>query len=369
MPFSRPTISRLIARAKADIESELQNGAAYIRRTFEAAAAKMQAGLAHTLHGHIAWAARQLLPDTSEDEYLVRHANIWLGENSRTPATKAEFPITVTGTVANTPVPSGTRWSRADGVSFESFDAYALPAAVPFEVTVTVRAVEAGQEGNTIPGSTLTMESSIVGVNAEATVDGAGSTPVGDGANQETIEALRTRTLERIQSPPTGGGPDDYVAWAKTISGITRAWELPRQLGPGTVLVLVVQDTFDEDGNFIETLFPGAAKVEEVADYIESEAPVTAVVTVQAPVEQQLNPQIEISPYTPEVEEQITLQLQDLILREAAPDGTLPLSKINEAVSLATGEEDHNLLSPAADVVSGPSQLLTLGTPVYTELA
>jgi uncharacterized phage protein gp47/JayE len=376
MAFSIPKLSRLITRAKSDIEATLQNGGVYVRRSFETAMAKASAGLAHTLHQHLRFISEQIIIDTADDEYLVRWADIFFGPDSRLPAEQASFDITVTGDTANVPIPDGTRWNRADGVSFEAVGDYALPAAAPFQVTVTVQAVEAGVASNTVPGDTLTIESPIAGVDADATVDGAGSDPIGGGADIETIDALRARLLLRLQTPPKGGAVGDYIAWAlASSSGVTRAWELPLIMGPGSVTVLFVQDTFDADGFFIDTIFPGPAEVQAVEDYIAARCPVTVTpdatpptLVVQAPTEQTLDPSIQLEPNTTEVQQAVTRQLEDLLLREAAPGGTLEVSKINEAISLATGEEDHVLVSPAADVTSTNSQLLTLGTPVFAPI-
>lgn len=367
MPFSRPTLSRLIGRAKADIESALQNGAAYIRRTFESAIATSLGGLAHGLHGHIYWASKQLLPDTAEDEFLVRHASIHgLDRNEDEPA---ELELTVLGTVANALIAAGTQWTRVDGVLFESSADFNLPATPPYEVVVEVAAVEAGNAGNTIPGTTLTLVNPIVGVSAAATVNGAGTNPIGGGADEESIEVLRTRLLDHLANPPKGGADGDYVAWAKDAnSSVTRAWELPYQLGPGTVVVVFVQDQFDADGFYISTTFPSAGDVAEVQAFIDPLKPITDNANIDyvfAPTEQSLDMTIQLQPNTSDVQLQVTRQLQDLLLRRAEPGGTLRISEIDEAISVASGEEYHILVSPAADVTSTALQLLTLGTLTF----
>lgn len=372
MPFSTPTLGRLISRARGDIEATLQNGAVFIRRSFENAIAKAEAGLAHSLHGHLLYISEQVIIDTADDEYLVRWADIFLGENSRKDAIPSEFTILVTALVgaAGDDIPIGTRFTRADGVIFETQELFTLPLVAPYEVSVTVFAVDPGQDGNTIPGSNLTFESPIADVNSEAAVEGAGSDPIGGGADQETIDALRERLLDFIQTPPKGGALGDYESWAKdtpTVS-VTRAWELPLQLGPGTVLLLFVQDTFDADGNFLDTVFPGAGDVTAVDDYVSSKKPITAVLTTQAPVEQTLDPDIQLEPNTPEVQAEVTRQLQDLLLREVEPNSILPLSKLNEAISIAVGEEDHILVAPVSDVTIAATSILTLGTPSYSDI-
>lgn len=372
MAFSRPTLSRLIIRAKADIEAVLQNGAAYLPRTFEAAQARAVAGAAHGLHGHLDWISRQILVSTADEEKLVQHAEDW--GQSRLPAEFAEFEVTVAGTAGSVPLPAETLYTRVDGVTYEVVDDVTLPSSPPFTATLTLRAVEAGVDGNVIPGSQLTITSAIANLFATAIVNGSGSEPIGGGSDIESIDALRARLLVFIQTPPKGGAIGDWVVWAKAASSaVSRAWEFPLGLGPSTVLVLFVQDTFDADGFYVDTIFPSGPLIDTVREYIDTKKPVTdnahvPLTYVAAPLEQVLSPTIQLSPNTADVQLQVTRQLQDLLLREAVPGGTLSLSKIDEAISIATGEEDHVLVLPAADVTTPTATLLTLGAITFQDI-
>ena len=55
-----------------------------------------------------------------------------------------------------------------------------------------------------------------------------------------------------------------------------------------------------------------------------------------------------------------SLQLNDLLLRQAVPGGKVLLSQIHEAISLAPGERDHRV-TLQDDVTSLPGELITLG--------
>ena len=365
MPFSRPTLQRLITRVAGDIEAELQNGGSRIRRSVEYTMARAMAGAAHGLHGHIRYVSEQIIPDSADDEFLVRWAEVF--GVPRKPATNATFNVIATGT-ANSPIPVDTVVARVDGVTYLTTAAAAIPAVAPLEVAVEVRAEVEGAGGNVDGGSTLTLPTPVAGIDTEVTVEGTPGDLQGGGADIESISALRTRLLEEIQTPPSGGGPGDYVGEAKTVSGVTRAWELPQQLGPGTVLVIFVLDTFDEDNNFIATTLPSAPIVADVQTALDAFAPVIAMPTAQAPVEETLDPDIQLEPNTAAVQAAVTAQLNDLLLRRSAPSGELRLSEINEAISLATGETDHVLVSPVADVPIGATSVLTLGTPTFSAI-
>lgn len=359
MAFFRPTLSRLIARAQADVESLLENGASRVRRSVEWVVSRVMGGLAYGLHGHIDYVAKQIVPDSAEDEFLVRWASLFNVE--RNAATAAELEILITGD-EDAEIPSGTVWQSPSGVSYETTTDVVIPAAG--EVSVFARATATGSAGNVEAGISLALTSPIAGVDSSAVVSGSGT--VGGGTNIETIDALRARLVARIQTPASGGGPGDYEDWALEVDGITRAWELPLQLGPGTVGVLVVQDAFDDDGFFESTTFPSTPDIAEVQTYIDERAPVTAIVTVAAPSNLPLNPTIAIVPDTAEVRAQVIIQLNDLILRRAEPGGTLLLSEINEAISLAAGETDHTVTVPATDVEADTTELITLGTVTWS---
>lgn len=371
MAFDRPTLSTLVGRVITDIESELQNGASLIRRTFERAVGVAIAGISHGLHGHIEWAARQLFPDRADDEFAVVWSDIHLGVNSRKPATKAELQIEIIGTVGGTIIPEGTTWVRSDGVRFESISEDSIPASAPYELILDVIAIEAGSDGNTIPGTVLSMESGIENVEPDSIVQGSGSDPIGGGADIERIIDLIARLLDQLQNPPKAGGTGDYVRWAKQVSGVTRVWELPRHLGPSTVLVLFVADVFDVDGFYESTTFPDSTFSTTVKEYIEQFSNVTAIVTAQAPVEVTLDPEIEIEPNTIDMRNAVSAQLNDLLLRQDGPSATgstVYLWQVIQAISLTPNLTNHVLISPTANVDLAATELLTLGTPVYSDI-
>ncbi|PHJ53465.1 baseplate J protein, partial [Nostoc linckia z1] len=134
----------------------------------------------------------------------------------------------------------------------------------------------------------------------------------------------------------------------------------PNNTGPGTVGVTFVTD--DDPGGII----PDSDKVDEVQAYIDARRPVTADVTVFAPVAVALNFTIDLSPDTAVVRAAVEASLRDLIRREAQPGGTIYLSQIREAISIAAGETDHTLTSPNANVTRTAGQITTFGTITWT---
>ena len=174
-----------------------------------------------------------------------------------------------------------------------------------------------------------------------------------DFADDDALEAN-----DRVMFIPTihGGASYDYTAWALAVSGVTRAWVYPAELGLGTVTVRFVRD-------LDATPIPDAGEVAAVQAYIDARRPVTAQVTVVAPTAVPINFQIQgLTPSNATVQAAVQAELQDLLLRESVPGGTILLSHIRAAISAAAGETDYVLVSPAANVTNTTGNMSTIGT-------
>jgi len=347
MTFQRPTLLQLIQRATNALNSHLTGTDAALRRANTNALAKMHSGGVHGLYGYLAYIAEQVIYDTADSEYLERWASIW--KVFRKPADYATGNITVTGQ-SGAVVPSGTEYQRADGI------AYTLDAEITLvtgTATGIVTAVAAGIDGNADEGATLNMAIPIAGVTSAAAVAGGG---IAGGVDAEDDDGLRSRFIERLRRTPQAGADYDYEGWVLEVPGVTRAWCVGKQFGGGTVGL-----TFVCDGQ-AGSIIPAAPTVAEVAAYIETKRPVTDDVTVYAPVADPLNPIIQLTPGTTEVKAAVEAELLDYLSREAAPGGTTLVSKLNEAISIAAGEADHALVSPAANIVHAVGHIAVLGT-------
>lgn len=350
MSFSRPTLQALVDRVRSDVLSRLAADDV-LRRADGEVYARVMGGVAHGLYGYLEWLAQQLVYDTAESEFLERWASIW--GVSRKAAAQATGTATFT-VQAGALVPSGTLLQALDGVQYQT-TAEATGTAPTY--TAPVQAVVAAAAGNRAAGQALALVSPVAGVQP-STLAGE----LSGGADVETDDALRSRLLARIQAPPQGGAAADYVTWALQVAGVTRAWVCPQELGPGTVTVRFVRDN---DGTGA-AIIPDAGEVATVQAYIDARRPVTAQLTVVAPVAVPLNFTITgLVPATEAVRNAVKAELQDLLLREATPGGTLLLSRLRAAISAAAGEADHVLTSPSANVVSTTGQISTMGTMTW----
>ncbi|HEY1035538.1 MAG TPA: baseplate J/gp47 family protein [Pseudoxanthomonas sp.] len=350
MAFQRPTLTEIIDRAVADMSSRVVGvDGAVLRRSVLGVIARTLAGASHELHGRLDYIARQVIIDTADVEYLERWASVW--GVRRKAAEFASGSVVFTGT-SGAVIAAGAVLQRQDGALFETT---AEATIIGASATVTVRAQAAGVAGNTAAGIKLTMQQPSSGVQVAATVASGGIT---GGSDTESDDALRARLLARIQQPPHGGAAHDYVAWALEVPGVTRAWVAPMEMGPGTVTVRFVRDG---DGDII----PDTAEVDAVQEYIEERRPVTAEVFVVAPIDAPQDFTVQLSPNSASAQAAVTAELADLLQREGEPGGTILVSHVREAISIAAGEFDHVLVSPTSNIALGSGEIATLGTITF----
>ncbi|WP_425404631.1 baseplate J/gp47 family protein [Hwanghaeella sp.] len=341
--FARPTLADLKTRMKADLLARLSVDEV-LRRSDIEVQASVQAAAVHSLYGFIDYVAANVMVDTADGDHLARHASIW--GVTRKSAAKSVGSVTFATSVGAV-IPIGAELTHAGGQSYLTTEAKTATGAT---TVVAVQAAESGAVSNLTAGEALSLVSPIAGVQSTAT----GGEIVG-GADIESDASLRARVLDRIQTPPHGGAKADYITWALEVDEVTRAWALPLHSGIGTVGVMFVLDGRED-------IVPLTADIEAVQAYIDTVRPVTADVTVFAPTPVELDLTIAVTPATAAVKAAIELELQDFIAREAEPGGTIYLSRLREAISLAAGEFNHSLTLPAADVTHAATEIAVLGT-------
>lgn len=348
MPFNRPTLPEIINRTRDDVVSRLRDPD-ILRRSDAEVYARALAGASHGLYANLEWLSRQLIYDTADDDMLLRWSSIWqVNRKAASPAIGSAVFTGANGAV----IAAGSELVAYDGQIY-SVDAAAIIAGGT--ATANITAVVVGLAGNRPTGQTLTLQAPISGVSANAV-----ASALTGGADIESFDSLRSRLLARLGTPPQGGSKADYEQWALEVPGVTRAWVSPQELGLGTVTVRFMMDGTYSNG------IPLAGDVLAVSDHIFSVRPVTAQVTVFAPVAVPLNFSIAgLSPTNTAVQAAIIAELTDFIKREAQPGGTLYLSRMNEAISIAAGEFDHVLTLPAANVVSATGNISTMGTVTF----
>lgn len=199
--------------------------------------------------------------DTAPYEYLDRKGQDYGLE--RNPATPAVGYVQFSG-LPGTIIPKGTILLSEDNTFATDYE-----AVIPSSGTVSISCTcsEAGTQGNILAGAITQIRTadSINGVtvaNAEA-FEG--------GTEEEDDESYRNRILEKIRLPLASGNSNSYVYWAKQVSGVGNARCIPLWNGAGTVKVIIL----GSDGKA-----PDDEVLQNVADYIETQRPIGAKVTV-----------------------------------------------------------------------------------------
>lgn len=345
MAFERPTLATLVARFRGDWKSRADIGDAWLRRAVEGILAIAVPGLTHGLHGHLAWIAKQVIFDTADIEQVLRWARIF--GLSRKDPTKSLLVLTFTGSNGSV-FPTSRTAQLVSGVRYVSTIGGTVADG---SVSVTVEAETAGLV-DVQAGAAITLTSTISGITSTGVV----TTVTDRGTNLETRDELLARLLQRIRTPPRGGGPGDYVSWALEVAGVTRAWEYANMNGLGTVGLAFVLD-----GETV-SIVPDSPKIDEVQAYVDARKPITATLDVFALTENPLNPHLSISPDTSATRLAAEAELKELLVREASPGGTILISHIRAALSAATGENDYTLTSPTSNFESDPDEIAVLGS-------
>jgi uncharacterized phage protein gp47/JayE len=353
MSYVKPTLSELIAQVENTINDSLGTTEASLQFSYLNAIADATAGALNGVYSYQDYIATNAFPDTADTENLSRWAGIW--GVPRDAATKSIGSILATG-ILNASIALGTELKRTDDVRYVTTEAVLMPTTN--EVSIAVESVKTGAdediEINAEEGLELTFISPPTGVASAAVVEVDG---IVGGDPEEDDTSLLEKLLVRIQTPPHGGSSTDYVTWAKEIEDVTRAWEFHYpdvELGGVKVLFMTDNDTVDG--------FPDTEKEEETEAYINTVRPVTVKqFTATAPTKSVQDMTIQVVPSSLDVQESVTKQLNSLFLRDASPGSTIRISRVSEAISLATDEEYHYILSPTSDLTSAKFELLTLG--------
>ncbi|MGY2289109.1 baseplate J/gp47 family protein [Pseudomonas sp. SDO528_S397] len=340
MPFETPSLPVLIQRTQSDLASDS------LRQSDAQVMARTLSGAAFGLYGYLDWIAEQILPDTADESTLERIAALRLNQ-PRKAAVAASGAVSFTA-VAGAVLDVDTLLQASDGRSFKVTAPLTTQGGVN---SARVQALDPGAQGNADAGLSLVAVQPLQGIGSTFTVLAPGLT---GGVARESLESLRARVIRSYRVIPQGGSAQDYETWALEVPGVTRAWCLGNYLGPGTVGLFVMRD---DDAQPI----PNAAQLAQVQAHIEPLRPVTADVYVLAPVMKPVVYQLRLTPDTTAVRGAVEAQLRDLHNREAGLGDTLLLSHIAESISSATGETDHRLVSPTADVSAQANQLLVFG--------
>lgn len=341
MAFSIPPIKDVVQRARNAFRAETPGTDAWVWPNNIYVSAKVIGGAVWEIFGRLKWMDRQRFALTADGYELERHGLDY--GISRLPASYAQGSVIFVTDTWPLTVTVGTKVYRADGTVYtvttaKDIDKYTLAATVPVVADV------AGKGGNTIYGTPMT--TNLSGITSVA-VDDIG---LGQGADEETDDKLRTRILHRKRFPPNGGSEQDYVGWGLSLPGVTRVFVKGNGYGRGTVAVWFLMDDTYPQG------IPLQADVDAMQAYLDSVAPVTATVIVTAPIPDCMDIVVQgLTPDTQAVRESAAAELASFFKRTTQPSlpgkpFTLYRSGLWQAVGNAAGEQHHSIVAPLTDI-------------------
>ncbi|ESQ78520.1 baseplate J/gp47 family protein [Asticcacaulis sp. YBE204] len=343
MTWQRDPLSVVIQRAKTDLSDKLQRTGAWLRRSVSEVLATVLAKAVNGLYGRIETEAKNLFTDTASEEHVRREAAQY--GLSPTAAVKATGYVSVTGTGF---IEADTVLQRADDAEFVTTADIELDDET---ADVAVIASVEGTAGNTAAGAPLAFVSPVAGIASSGNVAVGGLT---GGLDEEGWESLKTRLLERKANPPQGGSEADYKRWVREVFPSAQVFVYPLLMGPRSVgITFILPNRAD--------IIPTEDDIEAVRAYLEPRRPVTAQIDLFAPEANVVNMTMWSRPATAPVRAAIEAELTDVFIRSAEPGGTTRLSHLDEAASIAAGEEDHGITTPVADIVAPAGSVNVLG--------
>lgn len=352
MPFSRPSLSTLRTQTRDRIRARLAEAGytvdAALPRGIATVLAEVFAAGLHVLYGALAWYAEQILPDTAAEEWVLRHAAIY--KMTRTAAVAWDGTATFTGTPA-TVIASGTIVTRADGAVYRTTAEGTIGGGG--SIAIALEADEAGADGNVEVAQVLTLGSAIAGVDPEVTI----ASTITTGVDEETVEELRQRLLDRIAEEPQGGAAADYERWAREVAGVTRVLCVPVPRGGGSVDVYFLH----EEGTGVVGI-PTSPQIAEVDAYIQARRPVTATdVQVKAPSTTAVNYTFTaLSPSSTDDKDAIEAELEAMFALKALTGDAIEVSDHWQA-AFQDGRTGA-ISSPSSTLTPSEGQVFILGS-------
>jgi len=389
MPFSRPTLSELRAQVLADIKAGLPGTDSLLRFSNLNVLGTASAGLGHLHYGYLDYIALQSTPYTATDEFLEAWAA--LKGVFREPAVAAQCARVTWPGQPGVVLPAGTLLARGDGYAYQTI-ADGVVSAGGFVVVPIVAVLTPidpinnptgnGAAGNSPAGTSLTLQAPVAGIQSTGTaVD-----PITGGADVELDDSLRSRMLFAYQNPVSGGSAADYVAWARAVPGVTRAWCAPSGFGLGTVVVYAMLDLAEAAHNGFPQGTDGVSQYDRgpgvtgprgtvatgdqltIADSIIAVQPVTALVYVCAPAPNVIGFTITGIPgASVATKAAIASAIDAVLLAQGQPQaGTdVDLSAINTAIGAIAGTAGFVVTIPAGNIPNLTGKLPVRGTVNY----
>ena len=249
--------------------------------------------------------------------------------------TYAEGTVYVTGN-PNATLPLGALVAKAGAITYKTMADLTLDSTG--NGFVKIIATNAGSEYNSKVGEINLFPIKYMGIltvtNKEA---------ITNGYDDETIDSLYNRYINKVSKPSTGGNRYDYENWALSISDVGYAKCIPaEEIGQGGVVKVIIADNNNRKAS--------AKLIKKVHDYIESVRPVLAgtlqVITVtEVNIDITADVEIDTSTTINEVENAFKKELERYFKENVHNNKKISIAKMQSILMSLSGVTDcSNLL-------------------------
>lgn len=219
-----PTYIELYNGILSDLETQMQVSVPIFGKNFLRALAVVQAGKLWLYYKAIANVQKNIFIDTAEPESiggtLERFGRVKLNREPFS-ARAGEYIVTVTGSIGAI-IPAQSTF-KSDDTVINSGKLFILDSAFTLVATtdsITIRALEAGNDSKLNIGDTLTATAPIALVDSIVTVSAETIEP----SAEENIEDYRDKALDAYRLEPQGGAATDYRLWSADAQGVKQSY-------------------------------------------------------------------------------------------------------------------------------------------------
>lgn len=246
-----PTYIELYNGVLSDLETQMQVSVPIFGKNFLRALAAVQAGKLWLYYKAIANVQKNIFIDTAEPESiggtLERFGRVKLNRDPFS-ARAGEYVVTVTGSIGAV-IPAQSTF-KSDDTVINSGKLFILDSAYTLVATtdsITIRALEAGNDSKLNIGDTLTATAPIALVDSVVTTSAETIEP----SAEENIEDYREKALDAYRLEPQGGAATDYRLWSADAQGVKQSYPYAKTGAVNEINLFIeatVSDSIDGKG-------------------------------------------------------------------------------------------------------------------------
>ncbi len=261
-----PTYIELYNDILSDLETQMQVSIPIFGKNFLRALAVVQAGKLWLYYKAIANVQKNIFIDTAEPESiggtLERFGRVKLNREPFS-ARAGGYVVTVTGSIGAI-IPAQSTF-KSDDTVINSGKLFILDSAYTLVATtdsITIRALEAGNDSKLNIGDTLTATAPIALVDSIVTVSAETIEP----SAEENIEDYRDKALDAYRLEPQGGAATDYRLWSADAQGVKQSYPYAKTGVVNEINLFVeatIADSIDGKGT------PSALLLTDVEEVVE----------------------------------------------------------------------------------------------------